>query len=380
MSSLIKTDVRYRKWITAVSKRFRQSQLKAAVKVNDEMLRFYWGLGRDISLLSKEADYGSNFYKTISGDLKDVFPDIKSFSPTNLKYMRYFYEMYPDIEIRQQTADALTIPEDRPQLVDGFDQTENRPQPVDDLKMIFYIPWGHNRMILDKCKGNPEKALFYVKKTLENNWSRAVLMNFLDTDLYERQGKAITNFSLTLPAEQSELAQAITKDPYNFDFISIREKYDEKELKDALMDNIERFLMELGNGFAYAGREVELNIGKTENFIDLLFYNYKLHCFVVIEVKIGEFKSADMGQLGTYMVAVNHQMKGEKDEPTLGLIICKSRDSVKARYALEASSQPMGIAVYDINRFLPEDYRSSLPTIEEIEAELADEVEGGQDA
>ena len=380
MSSLIKTDVRYRKWITAVSKRFRQSQLKAAVKVNDEMLRFYWGLGRDISLLSKEADYGSNFYKTISGDLKDVFPDIKSFSPTNLKYMRYFYEMYPAVGIRQQTADELVIPENRPQLVDGFDQTENRPQPVDDLKMIFYIPWGHNRMILDKCKGNPEKALFYVKKTLENNWSRAVLMNFLDTDLYERQGKAITNFSLTLPAEQSELAQAITKDPYNFDFISIREKYDEKELKDALMDNIERFLMELGNGFAYAGREVELNIGKTENFIDLLFYNFKLHCFVVIEVKIGEFKSADMGQLGTYMVAVNHQMKGEKDEPTLGLIICKSRDSVKARYALEASSQPMGIAVYDINRFLPEDYRSSLPTIEEIEAELADEVEGGQDA
>ena len=305
MSSLIKTDVRYRKWITAVSKRFRQSQLKAAVKVNGEMLRFYWGLGRDISLLSKEADYGSNFYKTISGDLKDVFPDIKSFSPTNLKYMRYFYEMYPAVGIRQQTADELVIPENRPQLVDGFDQTENRPQPVDDLEMIFYIPWGHNRMILDKCKGNPEKALFYVKKTLENNWSRAVLMNFLDTDLYERQGKAITNFSLTLPAEQSELAQAITKDPYNFDFIAIREKYDEKELKDALMDNIERFLMELGNGFAYAGREVELNIGKTENFIDLLFYNYKLHCFVVIEVKIGEFKSADMGQLGTYMVAVN---------------------------------------------------------------------------
>ena len=380
MSSLIKTDVRYRKWITAVSKRFRQSQLKAAVKVNGEMLRFYWGLGRDISLLSKEAGYGSNFYKTISGDLKDVFPDIKSFSPTNLKYMRYFYEMYPAIGIRQQTTDELAISENRPQLVDDLDQTENRPQPVNDLEMIFYIPWGHNRMILDKCKGNPEKALFYVKKTLENNWSRAVLMNFLDTDLYERQGKAITNFSLTLPAEQSELAQAITKDPYNFDFISIREKYDEKELKDALMDNIERFLMELGNGFAYAGREVELNIGKTENFIDLLFYNYKLHCFVVIEVKIGEFKSADMGQLGTYMVAVNHQMKGEKDEPTLGLIICKSRDSVKAQYALEASSQPMGIAVYDINRFLPEDYRSSLPTIEEIEAELADEVEGGQDA
>ena len=226
-------------------------------------------------------------------------------------------------------------------------------------------------MIIDKCKGNPKKALFYVNETLKNNWSRAILMNFLDSDLYERQGKAITNFSVTLPETQSELAQAITKDPYNFDFIAIREKYDEKELKDALMDNIERFLMELGSGFAYAGREVELNIGKTENYVDLLFYNYKLHCFVVVEVKIGEFEGKDMGQLGTYMVAVNHQLKGEQDGPTLGLIICKSKDNVKAQYALEASSQPMGIAVYDINKFLPEDYKSSLPTIEEIEAELA---------
>ena len=153
----------------------------------------------------------------------------------------------------------------------------------------------------------------------------------------------------------------------------------EKELKDALMDNIGRFLMELGSGFAYAGREVELNIGATENFVDLLFYNYKLHCFVVVEVKIGEFQAGDMGQLGTYMVAVNHQMKGELDGPTLGLIICKSKDNVKAQYALEASSQPMGIAVYDINRFLPEDYKASLPTIEEIEAELAGDGEGEQE-
>lgn len=366
MSNLIKTDARYREWIKDVSKRFRQSQLKAAVKVNSEMLKFYWELGRDISILSAESEYGSGFYNAISNDLRDVFPDIKSFSTTNLKYMRYFYEMYP------------AAIENRPQAGDNLGSIQNYPQAGDDFEMVFNIPWGHNKLIIDKSKGNPEKALFYVKKTLENNWSRAVLMNFLDTDLYERQGKAITNFSMTLPEEQSELAQAITKDPYNFDFIAIREKYDEKELKDALMDNIERFLMELGNGFAYAGREVELNIGKTENFVDLLFYNYKLHCFVVVEVKIGEFQGKDMGQLGTYMVAVNHQMKGEKDGPTMGLIICKHKDNVKAQYALEASSQPMGIAVYDINRFLPEDYRSSLPTIEEIEAELTDKV-GGQD-
>ena len=358
MSSLIKTDEEYRNWIKEVARRFRQSQLKAAVKVNSEMLRFYWELGRDIALMSEKAEFGSGFYNAISSDLKEVFPDIKSFSTTNLKYMRYFYEMYP------------MAAENRPQAEDELLIDENRPQAGDDLEMVFCIPWGHNKLIIDKCKENHEKALFYVKKTLENNWSRAMLMNFLDTDLYERQGKAITNFSITLPEEQSELAQAITKDPYNFDFISISEKYNEKELKDALLDNIERFLIELGNGFAYVGREVELNIGKTENFVDLLFYNYKLHCFFVVEVKIGEFQSGDMGQLGTYMVAVNHQIKGEMDGPTLGLILCKSKDNVKAQYALEASSQPMGIAVYDINKFLPEDYKSSLPTIEEIEAEF----------
>lgn len=371
MSNLIKTNANYKKWIEDISNRFRQSQLKAAVKINSEMLTFYWGLGKDISVMSEDAGYGFDFYKTVSSDLKRIFPDIGSFSPTNLKYMRYFYEMYPSVMIN------------RPQLADNLGESEIRPQPVDDLHMIFQIPWGHNRTILDKCKGNPEKALFYVKKTLENNWSRAVLVNFLDTDLYEREGKAVTNFNLTLPEEQSDLAQAITKDPYNFDFISIREKYNERELKDALLDNIERFLMELGHGFAYAGREVELNIGNTENYVDLLFYNYKLHCFVVVEVKIGEFESKDMGQLGTYMVAVNHQIKGEQDEPTLGLVICKSKDNVKAQYALEASSQPMGIAVYDINKFLPDDYKSSLPTIEEIEAELSDDSgdeEGGQNA
>lgn len=254
-----------------------------------------------------------------------------------------------------------------------LDTFENNQQIVDDLSVIFHIPWGHHVKILDKCKGDSQRALFYVRKTYENNWSRAILLNFLSTDLYDRQGKAITNFSFTLPETQSALAQAITKDPYNFDFLSIREKYDEKELKDALMGNIVKFLLELGNGFAFVGREVRLEIGDTENFVDMLFYNIKLHCYVVVEVKIDEFQSNDMGQLGTYMVAVNHQMKGEQDGPTLGLLICKSKDNVKAQYALEASSQPMGISEYDISTFLPENYKSSLPTIEEIEAEFSND-------
>lgn len=211
-----------------------KSQIRAVVKVNEEMLRFYWMLGKGISSLSDKYGYGSGFYKTVSEDFKDIFPEVKSFFSTNLKYMRYFYEMYPD--------------------------AQNRPQSVDDLNMIFRIPWGHNRIIIDKCKNNTEKALFYVQKTLENNWSRDVLLNFLDTDLYERNGKAITNFSDTLPTEQSDLAQAITKAPYNFDFLTLREKYDEKELKDVFIDKVNNFLMELGTGFAYMGREVRITV------------------------------------------------------------------------------------------------------------------------
>ena len=378
-SKLIKQDDSYRNWIQEVSKRFRQSQLKAAIRVNSEMLRFYWILGRDMDAKKESYAWGSRFYNQVSKDLSDELPDVKSFSPRNLLYMHQFYTLFPDALFVPQTDVKLPETVITQQPVSQFDLTKTAQQPVsqnDTLKEIFMIPWGHVVQILNKCRGDKEKALFYVHKTIENNWSRAVLLNFLSTDLYERQGKAVTNFALTLPAPQSDLAQAVTRDPYNFDFLTIRERYDEKELKDALMNNIEKLLLELGNGFAFVGREVRLEIGETENFIDMLFYNIKLHCYVVVEVKVREFESGDMGQLGTYMVAVNHQLKGEQDTPTLGLLICRSKDNVKAKYALEASSQPMGISEYDISHFMPENYRSSLPTIEEIEAELA----GGQNA
>ena len=367
MTSLMKTDERYKKWISDVSKRFRQSQIKAAVKVNSEMLRFYWSMGRDIAFLSENAGYGSNFYKTISTDLRDIFPDIKSFSPTNLKYMRYFYEMYPDAdEIRQQ-------------LVDESGSKGIGQQTVDPLEVIFHIPWGHHIQILGKCRGNSEKALFYVKKTIENNWSRAILMNFLDTDLYERQGKAVTNFALTLPKDQSDLAQAMTKDPYNFDFLTLREQYNEKELKDALISKVENFLMELGTGFAYMGREVMVKIGDTEKFLDLLFYNARRHCYVVVEVKTGKFDSSYAGQLGTYVVAVNHQIKMDEDKPTVGLLVCKDMDKVEAQYALESSSQPLGVSSYVLSKLIPEEFKGSLPTIEEIEAELTENESDNSD-
>lgn len=359
MNTLFKKDEKYQKWIEDISHRFRTSQLKAVTKVNEEMLRFYWSLGMDVSTMSEQYGYGTSFYATVSNDLKNYFPEIKSFSPTNIKYMRYFFELYPDAG-------------NRPQVVDDLGDKENRPQAVDDLTIIFRVPWGHNRVIIDKCKGNQQKALFYIRKTIENNWSRDVLLNFIGTDLFERQGNAITNFSLTLPDEQSDLAQAITKDPYNFDFLTLREKYDEKELKDALIERVNNFLMELGTGFAYMGREVRIEVGDTEKFIDMLFYNTKRHCYVVVEIKTGKFDSSYAGQLGTYVVAVNHQLKTEEDNPTLGLLICKDMDKVEAQYALESTSQPLGISSYELSKLIPEQFKGSMPTIEEIEAELSD--------
>ena len=263
----------------------------------------------------------------------------------------------------------------RPQLEDDLAQGENCPQ-VEDASFelpVFYIPWGHNKVIIDKCRHNPDKALFYVKKTLENNWSRAVLLIFLDTDLYERQGKAITNFRLTLPEDQSDLAQQMTKDPYCFDFLTLQQRYNEKELKDALMSKAETFLMELGTGFALMGREVRLEVGDTEKYLDMLFYNTRRHCYVVVEVKATDFDSSFAGQLGTYVVAVNHQIKPELDNPTIGLLICKGMDKVEAQYALESTSQPLGISSYELSKLVPDEFKGSMPTIEEIEAELSDE-------
>ncbi|MBO6237093.1 MAG: DUF1016 family protein, partial [Schwartzia sp.] len=218
--------------------------------------------------------------------------------------------------------------------------------------------------------GNRSKALFYVRQTIQNGWSRAMLLNFLDTDLYERQGKAITNFKATLPPETSDLAQEITKDPYSFDFLTLTVGYREKELKDALMDNITKFLLELGKGFAFVGREYRLMVGKTEQFIDMLFYNITLHAYVVIEVKVSEFEPRDIGQVTTYVAAVDGILRGENDAPTIGLLICKTKDDVLAKYATTGIQLPVGVSEYEFAKLLPENFKSTLPTIEEIENEL----------
>jgi len=234
---------------------------------------------------------------------------------------------------------------------------------------IFQIPWRHHVEIFSKCKSVHE-ALFYVQKTIKNGWSRAMLLNFMDVDLYQSQGKAITNFDRLLPDVQSDLAKETLKDPYNFDFLTLTENFKEKELEDALVENITKFLLELGQGFAFVGRQYPIQIGNVPRNMDLLFYHLKLRCYVVIELKVKKFEPEYTGKLGYYIVAVNEQIKSDMDKPTIGLLICRTKDNIEAKYSLESSSQPIGISEYSLSKLIPDNFKSSLPSIEEIEKEL----------
>jgi len=375
MSKLIKINNEYRQWISDLGERFRISQLKASVKVNTEMLRFYWSLGRDLVELKAESKWGEGFFNILSLDLQNEIPKTKGFSPRNLRYMKDFYVIYNQLLLKLPQAVAILENANKtisPQVMGEIRNVDEiLPQLVAKL---FSIPWGHHRYIIDRYFNNPQKAFFFVQKTIENNWSRSMLLNFLDTDLYERQGKAITNFKQTLPEIKSELAQQITKDPYNFDFLSLTENYKEKELKNALIDNITRFLIELGTGFAYMGREYRLQIGQKEQFLDLLFYNTTLHSYVVVEIKISDFDSSYLGQLSTYVVGVNHILRKDGDNETIGLLICKTKDNIFAQYSLEGYSLPLGISEYELSNLYLTGFKGTLPSIEDIENELKNDL------
>lgn len=364
-------DKDYTKWVEDLSARYRQSQVKAAVKVNREMLKYYWELGRDIEEMHVEERWGESVIRNLSADLQRRNPNSTGLSRTNIYYAKKFYLLYSQyLKVVPQPVGLL---ED--EKVAQSQTSDFVPQTVGQLKeLLFSIPWGHHRYLMDRYGTEPAKALFFVRKTMEEGWSRDVLLNFMDTGLYEREGKALTNFTRTLPDETSDLAQELTKDPYNFAFTGITKPYNERILKDALLANISQFLLELGTGFAYVGKEYRLQIGQKEKFIDLLFYNLKLSCYVVIEVKIGEFDFQDLGQLSGYVVACNHILKKEgRDNPTIGLLICRQKDSLLAQYALEGSNLPLGISEYELSKLYPEKVEGTIPTIEEIEAKLGNE-------
>ena len=370
-------DKEYIAWIKELSARYRKSQIKASRKVNDEMISFYYSLGKDIVNKKSESKWGTGFMKNLSHDLREQNPGATCFSETNLLYMKNFYLLFETyLENTPQVEEQLDTKAITPQVGEQLVSKPITPKVIEQIRNeLILVPWGHHKLLIDKFKNQPQKALFFVHQTVVNGWSRDMLLNYVGTDLYERQGKALTNFKATLPDETSELAQELTKDPYNFAFTEITGKYNERKLKDALLENITDFLLELGTGFAYVGKEFRLQIGEREKFIDLLFYNLNLSCYVVVEVKIGEFDFADVGQLGGYVVSCNHILRKEgRDNPTIGLLICKQKDNLIAQYSLESSSQPLGISEYELAKIYPEKVEGTMPTIEEIEHKLSSTI------
>ncbi|MFN7835417.1 MAG: YhcG family protein [Burkholderiaceae bacterium] len=330
----------YHQWLLDLKTRFRHVQLKAAVAVNTELLRFYWKLGADILAQQASQRWGSGFLEKLSQDLMQEFPDMKGFSVRNLKYIRQWHSFWTASPIGQQAVAQLTA-----------------------------IPWGHNLAILSKCSSH-DQALYYVQQTQAHGWSRMVLTHQIESGLWQREGQTLTNFAQTLPAPQSELARQMLKDPYVFDFLSLTPEHTERELEKALIDHITHFLLELGAGFAYMGRQVALQVGEREFFLDLFFYHARLHCYVAVELKTVDFEPEFAGKLNFYLKAVDEQLRGEHDAPTIGLLLCKSKDKLVAEYALSDMSKPLGLATYELSHTLPAELQGQLPSIEALEAEL----------
>ncbi|MCF2660053.1 DUF1016 family protein [Parabacteroides distasonis] len=358
------TDANYMQWIVDIEKRFRQQQVKAAIHINSDKIEFYWSLGRDICEMQVEKRYGESIMNVLSRDLRNLLPDASGLTPINLYYCKRFYLLYNHI---------FRI---FPQVVEKFKPLHKIA--VDDTNLplnIFAIPWGHHRTIIDYYEQEPEKALFYAMKTIENSWSRATLENMMgdkgkNNGLYERQGKAVNNFAVTLPLPTGDLARELINDPLNLSFVRLKETYTEENLKQALINHVNKLLMTMGVGFAYMGKEYLLSVAGKEQFSDMLFYNTKLHAYVVVEVKVTEFESSYLGQLSGYMSLVNHILKDEIDNPTIGLLICRSKNNLFAQYCLEGYSQPIAITAYEGVQILPENFNDTLPSIEELEAEI----------
>ena len=328
----------YADWLADLKGRIHSAQQRAALAVNRELVLLYWHIGRDILARQASQGWGAKVIERLAHDLRAAFPDMKGFSRANLMYMRAFAEAWPDAEIVQQAVGQL--------------------------------PWGHNLVLLTRLK-DAEQRLAYAQSAIANGWSRNVLNIHIETRLLERTGKAVTNFESSLPKPQSDLARESLKDPYRLDFLGLGREAGEREIENALVKHVTEFLLELGAGFAFVGRQVLLEIGGDDFFIDLLFYHLKLRCYVVVELKGGAFKPEHLGQLSFYLTAVDAQIKHPQDGPTIGLLLCKSKNKVVAEYALRDSTRPIGVAEYQLVESLPPELQTGLPSIEQIERELA---------
>lgn len=336
----------YDNFFKTLKERIRSSQIKAALSVNKELILLYWHIGQEILTRQQQEGWGTKVIERLARDLRMEFPDVTGFSRTNLLYMRSFASAYPDEQIVHQLGGQ--------------------------------IPWKHNCLILDKVK-DPEQRIWYIKKTIENGWSRNVLTHQIDTDLFSRLGGALTNFDAVLPAPQSELAQSVLKSEYNLEFLDIKEKALERDLERALVEHIQKFLIELGVGFAFVGSQYRLEVEGDEFFVDLLFYHLGLSCFVAIELKTTDFKPEYSGQINFYVNVIDKQLRRPQDKPTIGIILCRSKKQSIVEFALGGMTQPIGVSTYRTTKKIPDQYKEQLPSIEDLQHEIDSvvaEVEG----
>ena len=327
----------YADFLAELKKRIQAAQVRASLSVNRELVLLYWQIGRDILDRQERENWGSRVIERLAGDLKRAFPEVKGFSPRNLKYMRRFADVWTDSEFVQQVAALL--------------------------------PWFHNCVLLDKLADRDER-IWYARAAVQQGWTRAVLVHQIESGLHRRQGQAVTNFTRSLPSPQSELAQEITKDPYNFDFLTLGQEARERDLERGLLDHLRQFLLEMGIGFAFVGSQYPLSVGGDDFFIDLLFYHLKLRAYVVIDLKMKAFTPEFAGKMNFYLSAVDDLLRHPDDQPSIGIILCKTRERVVAEYTLRDINKPIGISEYLLAESLPERLQSSLPTIAELERQL----------
>jgi len=360
----------YIAFLKEVKSLIRQGHQKVAFAVNATLLKMYWNLGQRIAQQQSLFEGRNNYVEQLAKDLRAEFPEMKGFSRSNLFNIRKFYRFYASDSVQQLVGlneiqtDNISV--QQPVALENNDSVR---KAVELNNLLTYVPWGHHIAIINILK-DPKEALFYLEQTIENNWSRAILILQIEQDLYRRQGKAITNFQQTLPAKQALMAEQILKDPYNFGFLTLEPKVHELDVERQLTEHITKFLLELGKGFAFIGRQYPLQVDDKDYRMDLLFYHIRLRCFVVVDLKVVEFEPEFAGKMNFYLSVVDNQIKTVDDQPSIGIILCKNKNKLEVEYALQGMSKPIGVSEFTVTQALPAELKSTLPTVEEFENEL----------
>lgn len=363
----------FSKLLGEVKLRIQFAQTRAMAAVNSELVRLYWDIGRLIDERQLHEGWGAAVIPRLAAELRNELPEIKGFSERNIDRMIAFFRAYPTpSQFSPQVVAKLSPPKKAPESAAQLSVITKSPQPVaksESESLLWQIPWGHHVWLMEKVK-DLSARLWYMQQTLANGWSRNVLTLMIDTQVHRRSGKAVTNFEQSLPSPQSDLARDALKDPYIFDFLTLTEPFQERELETKLIEHVEKFLLELGQGFSFVGRQYRLSVSDEDYSVDLLFYHLRLRAFIVIDLKARPFKPEYAGKLNFYCNVVNDKLRHPDDQPTIGLILCQTKDNVLAEYALSGIDKPIGVSSYELTRALPESLQSALPTVEQIEAEM----------